>query len=91
MVPVGMFMNMSMNNVPPRFFQQQQQNAIQQAAKQSRNNRKMPIGSGSSQSASRNNPPSGFRGQNSQTGGTRPLTQGGMSQMMSQPGNEIRI
>lgn len=75
-------MNMNMNNVPPRYFQQQQQNAIQQAAKQSRNNRKMPIGSGSSQGANRNSQP--FRARNSQPGG--PLTQGGMSQMMSQPG-----
>lgn len=83
MVPVGMFMNMNMNNVPPRFFQQQQQNAIQQAAKQSRNNRKLPVGSGSSQGTSRNSQP--FRGRNSQPG-TGPLTQGGMSQMMSQPG-----
>lgn len=76
-----MFMNMNMNNVPPRFFQQQQQSAIQQAAKQSRN-RKLPVGpSGSSQGPSRNSQQ--FRGRNSQPG---PLTQGGMSQMMSQPG-----
>lgn len=78
MVPVGMFMNMNMNNVPPRYFQQQQQNAIQQAAKQARSNRKMPTGMGSSQGTSRNSQP--FRGRNSQPG-----TQG-MSQMMSQPG-----
>jgi regulator of nonsense transcripts 1 len=75
-----MFMNM--NNVPPSYFQnQQQQNAIQQAAKQARNNRKMPPGSGSSQGANRNSQQ--YRGRNSQAG---PLTQGGMSQMMSQPG-----
>ena len=81
MVPVGMFMNMNMNNVPPRYFQQQQQNAIQQAAKQSRN-RKLPMGpGGSSQGPNRNSQQ--FRGRNSQPG---PLTQGGMSQMMSQPG-----
>lgn len=78
MVPVGMFMNMNMNNVPPRYYQQQQ-NAIQQAAKQSRNMRKMP--GGSSQGTNRNSQQ--YRGRNSQPG---PLTQGGMSQMMSQPG-----
>lgn len=75
MVPVGMFMNM--NNVPPRYFQQQ--NAIQQAAKQARNNRKMPPG-GPSQGSNRNSQQ--YRNRNSQG----PLTQGGMSQMMSQPG-----
>lgn len=77
MVPVGMFMNMNMNNAPPRYFQQQQQSAIQQAAKQSRSNRKMPMGGGSSQGTSRNSQQQ--RGRNSQPG---PLTQG----MMSQPG-----
>lgn len=80
MVPVGMFMNM--NNVPPRYFQQQQQSAIQQAAKQSRTNRKMPmVGGGGASQANRNSQQ--YRGRNSQPG---PLTQGGMSQMMSQPG-----
>jgi len=82
MVPVGMFMNM--NNVPPRYFQQQQQSAIQQAAKQSRN-RKLPMsgpGGGSSQGGPNRNSQQ-YRGRSSQPG---PLTQGGMSQMMSQPG-----
>lgn len=80
MVPVGMFMNMNMNNGPPRYFQQQ--NAIQQAAKQARNTRKGPPVAGSSQGMSRNSQQ--YRGgRSSQTG---PLTQGGMSQMMSQPG-----
>jgi regulator of nonsense transcripts 1 len=81
MVPVGMFMNMNMNSVPPRYFQQQQQNAIQKAAQQSRARKVGPIGGGSSQGQNRNSQQ--FRGRGSQPG---PLTQGGMSQMMSQPG-----
>lgn len=72
MVPVGMFMN----NAPPRYYQQQ--NAIQNAAKQSRIRRPIGSGSGMSQGKSQSQQQ---RGRNSQG----PLTQGNMSQMMSQP------
>lgn len=73
-VPVGMFMNMS--NVPPRFFNQHQQAAVQAAAKQQGQRRKaLPATKATTKARS-------SQGANQGS----PLTQGGMSQNMSQPG-----
>lgn len=73
-VPVGMFMNMS--NVPPRFFNQHQQAAVQAAAKQQGQRRKaLPPAKSVAK----------VRGSQGASQGS-PLTQGGMSQNMSQPG-----
>lgn len=74
-VPVGMFMNMNMSNVPPRFYNQQQQAAVQAAAKQ-QNQRLARKGL---PAVKTNNTKSRNASQGS------PLTQG-MSQNMSQPG-----
>lgn len=71
-VPVGMFMNMS--NVPPRFFNQHA--AVQSAAKQQSQRRKaLPAAKSATKT----------RGSQGASQGS-PLTQGGMSQNMSQPG-----